>query len=131
MAPSRQQPEANRVSHVCRRAEPEAARSASPELPAGRGELAQIRKRIVGFFRAKPGPKAKPASTVAACGASFAQSVMRQLEAGQLLAIHFGETVFAIPRERHAAARAVVLASKTRKITRDEAVATLTVLARG
>ena len=130
MAPSRQQPEANRVSHARRRAEPEAARSASSELPAVRGELAPIRKRIVGFFRAKPGPKAKPASTVSACGASFAPSVMRQLEAGHLLAVHFGAAVFAIPRERHAAARAVVLASKTRKITKDEAVATLTALAR-
>jgi hypothetical protein len=131
MAPSRHQPEANRVSHVRRRAESETSGSTSPELPAVRGELVQIRKRIVGFFRARPGPKAKPASTVSACGASFAPSVMRQLEAGHLLAVHFGAAVFAIPRERHAAARAVILASKTRKITRDEAVATLTVLARG
>ena len=131
MAPSRQQPEPNRVSHARHRAGLKAGRSASPELPAGRGELAQVRQRIVGFFRAKPGPKAKPASTVSACGASFAPSVMRQLEAGHLLAVHFGAAVFAIPRERHAAARAVVLASKTRKITRDEAVAPLTALARG
>ena len=131
MAPSRHQLEANRMSHAHCRAELEAGRSASPELPVARGELAQIRKRIVGFFRAKPGPKAKPASTVSACGASFAPSVMRQLEAGHLLAVHFGAAVFAIPRERHAAARAVILASKTRKITQDEAAATLTVLARG
>ena len=131
MAPSRHQPEANRVSYVRRRAESETSGSTSPELPAVRGELVQIRKRIVGFFRARPAPKAKPASTVAAGGTPFAPSVMRQLEAGHLLAVHFGEAVFAIPRERHAAARAVILASKTRKITRDEAVATLTVLARG
>ena len=131
MAPSRHQPGANQVSHARRRAEPEAGGSASPELLAARGELAQIRKRIVGFFRTRPAPKAKPASTVSACGASFAPSVMRQLEAGHLLAVHFGEAVFAIPRERHAAARAVVLASKTRKITKDEAVATLMMLARG
>ena len=131
MAPSRQQPEANPVSRTRRKAELEARRSALPEAPVVRGELGQIRKRIVAFFRAKPGPEAKPAPTVAVCGASFAPSVMRQLEAGQLLAIHFGETVSAIPRERHAAARAVVLASKTRKITRDEVVATLTALARG
>ncbi len=131
MAPSRQQPEANRVSRARRRAELGAGRSASPELPVVRGELGQIRKHIAAFFRAEPGPEAKPASTVAVCGAPFAPSVMRQLEAGQLLAVHFGAAVFAIPRERHAAARAVVLASKTRKITRDEAIATLTVLARG
>ncbi len=131
MAPSRQQPEANRVSRARRRAELEAGRSVSPEPPVVRGELAQVRKRIVAFFRAKPGPEAKPAPTVAVCGASFAPSVMRQLEAGQLLAVHFGEAVFAIPRERHAAARAVILASKARKITESEAVATLTALARG
>jgi hypothetical protein len=131
MAPSRQRPEANRVSHAGRSAELEAGRSVSPKPPIIRGELAQVRKRIVAFFRAKPGPEAKPASTVAVCGAPFAPSVIRQLEAGQLLAVHFGAAVYAIPRERHAAARAVVLASKTRKITRDEAIATLTVLARG
>ena len=131
MAPSRHQPEANRVSHARYRAEPEAGRSASPELPAGRGELAQIRQRIAAFFRVEPAPQTKPASTVAICGTPFAPSVMRQLEAGQLLAVPFGEAVFAMPRERHAAARAVILAFKARKITKDEAVATLTTLARG
>jgi hypothetical protein len=131
MAPSRHQPEANRVSHARHRAEPKAGRSASPELPVARGELAQIRQRIVGFFRAKPAPKAKPAPTVAVYGTPFVSSVMRQLEAGQLLAVQFGEAVFAMPRERHAAARAVILAFKARKITKDEAVATLTTLARG
>ena len=131
MAPSRQRPEANRVSHARHRAKLGAGRSALPELPVVRGELGQIRKRVVAFFRAKPRPEAKPAPTVAVRGASFAPSVMRQLEAGQLLAVHFGAAVFAIPRERHAAARAVVLASKTRKITKDEAVATLMMLARG
>ena len=124
MAPSRQQPEANRVSHVRRRAELEAGRS----TPA---ELAQVRARIAAWFRAKPAPEVKPASTVAVRGAPFAPSVMRQLEAGRLLAVHFGEAVFAVPRERHAAARAVILAFKARKITQSEAVATLTTLARG
>ena len=131
MAPSRQQPEANRVSHARRRAELEAGRSASPEPPVVQGELVHVRKRIVAFFRAKLGPEAKPASTVAVRGAPFAPSVMRQLEAGRLLAVHFGEAVFAVPRERHAAARAVILAFKARKITQSEAVATLTTLARG
>ncbi len=124
MARSRQQPEANRASHVRRRAELEAGRSA----PA---ELAQIRTRIAALFRAKPTPKAKLAPIVAARGAPFAPSVMRQLEAGRLLAVQFGEAVFAMPRERHAAARAVILAFKARKITENEAVATLTALARG
>ncbi len=124
MAPSRQQPEANRASHVRGRAELEASRSA----PA---ELAQVRARIAAWFRAKPAPEVKPASTVAVRGAPFAPSVMRQLEAGRLLAVHFGEAVFAIPRERHAAARAVILAFKARKITQSEAVATLTTLACG
>ena len=78
-----------------------------------------------------PRTKAKPAPMVAICGTSFVPSVMRQLEAGQLLALPFGEAVFAIPRERHAATRAVVLASKTRRITREEAVAALTALAHG
>ena len=124
MAPSRQQPEANRASHVRGRAELEAGRSA----PA---ELAQVRARIAAWFHVKPAPKVKPAPTVAVCGAPFALSVMRQLEAGRLLAVHFGEAVFAIPRERHAAARAVILAFKARKITQSEAVATLTALAHG
>ena len=131
MAPSRHQPEANRMSHARYRAEPEAGRSASPELSVARSELAQIRQRIVSFFRAKPAPKAKPVPTVAICGTPFVPSVIRQLEAGQLCAVQFGEAVFAMPRERHAAARAVILAFKARKITRDEAVATLTTLARG
>ena len=87
--------------------------------------------RIATLFRAKPAAKAKPAPTVAARGAPFAPSVMRQLEAGRLLAVQFGEAVFAVPRERHAAARAVILAFKARKITQSEAVATLTTLARG
>ena len=131
MAPSRHQPEANQMSHAYCRAELEAGRSASPELPVARSELTQIRQRIAAFFRVEPAPKAKPASRVAICGTPFVPSVMRQLEAGQLLAVHFGVAVFAMPRVRHAAARAVILAFKTRKITRDEAVATLTTLARG
>ena len=131
MAPSRHQPEAKRVSHARYRAEPEAGRSVSPELSVARGELAQIRKHIMGFFRAKPAPNAKPVSRMAVCGTPFVPSVMRQLEAGQLFAVQFGEAVFAMPRERHAAARAVILAFKAHKITKDEAVATLTMLARG